>query len=192
MKKNKITTLLATPLAALTTLAVLAGCAVDGITTTTPPPPPTQPVPILAGVNYKPFASGHADKFSLGDFDSPYLVRLDDYTNFVASNSSILLNSVSNQVTKTDYQSGVYLGIAGFSFSDYTNFLSANPEVNMIVNLVEANGSVIVSGAITNSLAVTPFTEIYTWQDLQGMKHNLAGDYMLMTNVTFPMGAARG
>ena len=181
-------------------LSILMGCAIDEPTSfvgsdTSPSAPtanPNEPVPVIAGVAYKPFASGHDDKFSLGDFDSPYLVRLDDYTNFVASNSSILLNDVPHEVTKTDYQGGVYLGIAGFSFSDYTSFIDNNTEVNIIVNLVEANGSLITNGAITNSLLITPFTEIYTWQDLQGMKHGLSGEYELMNDVTFPDGGSEG
>ena len=180
MKKNKITTLLAT----LTISAVLAGCAVDGITTTTPPPP--QPETIIQAVTYKPFADDHNNKFSLGDFDSPYLVRLNDYTNFVASNSSVLLNDITNEVNKTDYQDGTYLGIAGFSFSDYTDFISTNAALTIKVNLVEANGSVIANETIARDLAVTEATNIYTWQDLQGMKHNLAGGYQLMNDVTFP------
>ena len=174
-----------TLLAALTILAVLAGCAADETT-----------APIgsggsggsttIEGVVYKPFASGHADKFSLGDFDSPYLVRLDDYTNFVASNSSVLLNNTAHEVTKTDYQGGVYLGIADFSFSDYTSFIGTNAGLTIKVNLVEANGSVITNETIASNLVVTEAASIYTWQDLQGMKHNLNGDYVLRNSITFP------
>ncbi len=180
-----------TTLTTSATLAVLVGCVVDEITTPPPPPTLTQPVPILAGVTYKPFASGHADKFSLGDFDSPYLVRLDDYTNFVADNSSILLNNSLYEVTKTNYQGNTYLGIAGFSFIDYA-FLSDNAEVNMIVNLVEANGSIIVSGAVASRLMVTPLTDIYTWMDLQAMKHNRGGGYELRNDITFPDRGSEG
>ena len=182
MKKNKITTLLAT----LTISAVLAGCAVDGITTITPPPP--QPETIIQAVTYKPFADDHNNKFSLGDFDSPYLLRVPSgFTNFVASNSSILLNDITNEVVKTDYQGGVYLGIAGFSFSDYTDFISTNAILTIQVNLVEANGTYTLSNeTIASALMVTKATNLYTWQDLQGMQHNLAGGYQLMNDITFP------
>ena len=147
----------------------------------------------IVGVTYKPFASGHRDKFSLGDFDSPYLVRLDDYTKFVASNSSILLNDASHEVTKTDYRGGVYVGIDNFSFSDYTSFISTNTEVNIKVNLVEANGTYTLSNeTIVDGLLVTGATNIYTWQDLQGMKHDLGGRYQLMNDVSFPDGGSEG
>ena len=149
-------------------------------------PPPPQPETIIQPVTYKPFADDHNNKFSLGDFDSPYLVRLNDYTNFVASNSSILLNNVSHEVTKTDYQGSTYLGIAGFSFSDYANFLSTNAILTIQVNLVASDGSVITNKTIAGGLMVTKATNLYTWQDLQGMQHNLAGGYQLMNDITFP------
>ena len=185
MISNAIKTTLLAGTMFLAVLATLTGCAADETT-----------APIGSGivreVTYKPFASGHADKFSLGDFDSPYLVRLDDYTNFVASNSSILLNNTAHEVTKTDYRGGVYLGIAGFSFSDYTDFISTNAALTIKVNLVEANGSVIANETIASGLMVTGATSIYTWQDLQGMKHDLAGGYQLMNSITFPAKDSKG
>ena len=165
------------------------GCAVGETTTLGGP---SEPVSIIAGVVYKPFASGHDDKFSLGDFDSPYLVRLDDHTNFVASNSSILLNNTTHEVNKTDYQGSIYLGIAGFSFSDYTSFLGTNDTLTIKISLATTNGSVIVSGAVARGLLVTGATNIYTWQDLQGMKHDLAGEYVLQDSVTFPDRGSEG
>ena len=157
-----------------------------------PPPPPPQPETIIQPVTYKPFADDHNNKFSLGDFDSPYLVRLNDYTNFVASNSSILLNDITNEVVKTDYQGGVYLGIAGFRFNDYTSFLSTNAALTIKVNLVASDGSVITNKTIASGLMVTKATNLYTWQDLQGMKHNLAGGYELMNDITFPDKGSEG
>ena len=184
MKKNKLMTLLA----ALATLAVLAGCAVDETTS-----PNGSGSGIVERVTYKPFASEHDDKFSLGDFDSPYLLLVEGYTNFVASNSSILLNNITNGVFKTDYQGGTYLGIAGFSFNAYTSFLSTNDTLTIQVNLVEANGTYTLSNqTVMSGLVVTEATNIYTWQDLQGMKHNLAGDYVLMNRITFPTRGSKG
>ena len=112
--------------------------------------------------------------------------------NFVASNSSILLNDITNEVTKTDYQGGTYLGIAGFSFSDYANFIGTNAILTIKVNLVASDGSVITNKTIARDLAVTKATNLYTWQDLQGMKHNLAGEYQLMNSVTFPAKDSEG
>ena len=143
--------------------------------------------PVIGGVIYKPFASGHMDKFSLGDFDSPYLLLVEGLTNFVASNSSILLNNITNEVVKSDYKGGVYVGIDNFNFSDYTRFLSTNDTLTIKVNLVTTNGTYTLSNeTIAKNLVVTGATNIYTWQDLQAMKYNLAGDYELRNDVTFP------
>ena len=191
MKNNAVKTTL---LAGTMFLAVLAGCAADES---------TAPIgsagsggsggstTIEGEVTYKPFASEHADKFSLGDFDSPYLLQVEGY-NFATAGSTILLNNITHEVTKTDYQSNTYLGIAGFSFSDYTDFISTNAALTIKVNLVEANGSVIVSGAVVSGLLVTKATNLYTWQDLQGMKHNPAGGYQLMNDITFPDRGSQG
>ncbi len=153
------------------------------------PRTPEPSEPILAGVAYKPFA-GHKNKFSLGDFDSPYLVRLDDYTNFVASNSRILLNDAPHQITKTNYQGNTYVGIAGFDFNDYSTFTGTftgnNNALTIKVSLATTNGSAITNGAVASRLMVTAPTLIYTWQDLQGMKHDLAGEYELRSDITFP------
>ena len=155
-------------------------------------PVPIPPEPIIAGVAYKPFASGHGNKFSLGDFDSPYLVRLDDYTNFVASNSSILLNDAPHEITKTSYQGNTYVGIAGFDFNDYSTFTGNNNALTIKVSLSTTNGSAITNGAVASGLMVTAPTRIYTWQDLQGMKHDLAGEYELRSDITFPAKGSEG
>ena len=187
MKNNKIKTLSYRMTILLAALLVLAGCAVDETTS-----PSGSGSGIVERVTYKPFASEHDDKFSLGDFDSPYLLRVEDYS-FAINDSSILLNDVSNRVTKTDYQGGTYLGIAGFSFSDYTNFIKTNDTLTIKVNLVEANGTYTLSNeTVMSGLVVTEATNLYTWQDLQGMKHNLAGGYQLMNSITFPNGGNEG
>ncbi len=168
--------------------------------TTTPPPstPPREPIrepvrePILAATTYKPFASEHSGKFSLGDFASPYLIRLDDYTNFSVTNSSILLNDIANEVTKTIYQGNTYLGIDDFSFPDYTSFISTNDKLTVKVNLMRTNGSVIVSGAVARALVVTGATNLYTWQDLQAMTNDVSGEYVLMNGITFPARGSEG
>ena len=206
MKSNAIKTTLLAATILLAALLALVGCAADETTgianssenSSDPNENPSSPIPkslepIIAGVTYKPFARAYADKFSLGDFDSPYLLRVESYTNFVASNSSILLNNVSNQVTKTDYQGNTYLGIADFSFSDYSRFISTNDTLTIIVNLVEANGTYTLSNeAIASGLLVTGATILYTWQDLQAMKHDLSGQYELMNDVIFPDRGSEG
>ncbi len=171
-------------------LCFLVGCAADEAASTivanVNPSSPVRSESILAGVTYKPFASEHNDKFSLGDFDSPYLVRLNDYTSFAPAGSRIILNNVTNEITKTDYQGGTYVGIAGFRFSDYTSFISTNAILTIKVSLVASDGSVIADGAAARNLTVSAATNLYTWQDLQGMKHDLTADYRLRNSVTFP------
>ena len=142
MKSNAVKTTLLAGTMFLAVLATLVGCAADETAAPSGSAGSGGSTTIIQAVTYKPFASGHADKFSLGDFDSPYLLRVPSgFTNFVASNSSILLNSTSHEVTKTDYQGGTYLGIAGFSFNDYTSFIGTNAILTIKVNLVEANES---------------------------------------------------
>ncbi len=145
-------------------------------------------------LTYKPFAEGHDDKFSLGDFDSPYLLQLaDGMADFTIDNGSeILLNGVAYGVVKTNYQGNSYLGIADFSFSEYASFTKANAEVNLQVSLVLVNRNAIVIGAISNSLVVSDPRAIYTWMDLQGMKHDLAADYELRNGITFPTRGSEG
>ena len=214
MKSNAIKTTL---LAGTMFLGVLAGCGADEAATLGGPsepsvspsstnvspiapsvnpsgPTPDTPDPIIARTAYKPFADEHNDKFSLGDFDSPYLLRIPSgFTNFVASNSSILLNDITNEVTKTDYQGETYLGIDNFSFNDYTDFISTNAALTIKVNLVTTNGTYTLSNrTVMSGLMVTKATNLYTWQDLQGMKHNLAGGYQLMNDVTFPDKGSEG
>ncbi len=180
-----------TPLAMtlfLGVLLTLAGCAVDETTS-----PSGSGPSIVERVTYKPFAESHTNKFSLGDFDSPYLLLLEGYTNFVASNSSILLNNITHEVVKTNYQGGVYVGIDKFSFGNYTSFLSTNDTLTIKVNLLTTNKTYTLSNeTIAMNLTVTKATNLYTWQDLQGMKHNLNGDYMLRTNITFPDRGSEG
>ncbi len=154
-------------------------------------PNPSGPDVIAEGVAYKPFASGHDDKFSLGDFDSPYLVRVDD-DSFTTAGSQIILNNVTNEITKTYYQSSTYLGIASLGFSDYANFISTNATLTIKVSLVASDGSVIADGAVARDLMVTGATNLYTWQDLQGMKHDLAGKYVLKNGITFPTRGSEG
>ncbi len=135
---------------------------------------------------YKPFASGHGNKFSLGDFDSPYLVRVGD-DRFVLAGSQIILNNVTNEITKTDYQGGTYVGIASFGFNDYTNFISTNATLTIKVSLVASDGTYTLSNeTVAMNLTVTKATNLYTWQDLQGMKHDLTADYSLRNDVNFP------
>ncbi len=165
---------------------LFVGCALE----VSPDPPEL----IEERLIYKPFASDHDDKFSLGDFDSPYLLQLaDGMADFAIGNGSrVLLNGVAYGVVKTDYQGGTYLGIAGFSFSEYANFTKANAEANLQISLVLANRNAIVMGAISNSLVVSDPSAIYTWQDLQAMKHNLIGEYELRNDITFPDRGSEG
>ena len=164
----------------------------DPSTSPSPIPIPSPSGPsIVQVVTYKPFASGHDDKFSLVDFDSPYLVRVEGYS-FATAGSRIILNNITNQVSKTDYQGGTYLGIEGFSFNDYTSFIGTNARLTIKVNLVASDGSVITNATIEDGLMVTGATSIYTWQDLQGMRHNLSGEYELMNDVAFPSEGSEG
>ncbi len=166
----------------------------DDVTIALPPEPvepepaePTEPAVPEPSTVYKPFAGGHDDKFSLGDFDSPYLVQLDNYADFVADRSSIFLNGYSYEVAKVDYAGNTYVGVAGFAFNDYASFTSTNAELTIEMNLVAADGTYIASNeTIASGLMVTGATNLYTWQDLQGMKHDLAADYSLKNDVTFP------
>ncbi len=140
---------------------------------------------LLANTVYKPFAREHAGKFSLGDFDSPHLIQLDDYTNFAASSSSIFLNDVQHKATKTNYQGNTYIGLREFGFDDYFELISDN-RLTIKVNLVATNGTIITNGGIVNGLLVSASTKIHTWQDLQGMKHDMSGQYELMNDINFP------
>ncbi len=179
-------------------LCFLAGCAADETASTiaanaSPSPPSTTPSePIIGRVTYKPFASGHDDKFSLGDFDSPYLLLVEGY-RFATNDSRILLNNLPHEVNETDYKGDTYLGITNFRFSDYTDFLSTNDTLTIKVSLVEVDGTYTLSNeTVAMNLTVTKATNIYTWQDLQGMKHDLSGKYVLRTNITFPDGGSEG
>ncbi len=165
------------------------------------PPTMTAPSVVTAGASidttYKPFASGHNGKFSLGDFDSPYLVRLNDDTNFAAAQSMIFLNDVPYGVTETKYQGDTYVGIDGFGFGDYTTFinalLSSSATLTIKVNLRAADGTYIASNeTIASGLTVTAATDIYTWQDLQGMEHDIGASYRLRSDITFPARGSEG
>ncbi len=150
------------------------------------PPMPAPPMVASIGATYKPFATGHNDKFSLGDFDSLYLVRVDD-DRFATAGSRIILNNVTNEITKTDYQDSTYVGLKNFSFNDYTALRGTGATLTIKMNLVAADGTYIASNqTIASGLMVTSTTDIHTWQDLQGMKHNLAGEYQLRNDITFP------
>ncbi len=172
---------------------LLMGCVVDEIIA--PNPSADSQSSWRLNIAYKPFARKHASKFSLGDFDSPYLIQLSaGVADFALSdNSEVLLNDVPFEVNKTDYQGDSYLGIASFRFSDYSSFISTNDELTIKVNLVASDGTYTLSNeTITSDLMVTKATNLYTWQDLQGMKHDLAGKYVLMNDITFPSKGREG
>ncbi len=199
MSNNRLKATLLAMTLLLGVLLTLAGCAVDETANPNDPnvapspsgPIPIPPEPILAGVTYKPFASGHGNKFSLGDFNSPYLVLVED-DSFATAGSRIILDDAAHEITKTDYQGGTYVGIAGFRFSDYTSLISTNDTLTIKVSLVASDGSVIADGAVARGLMVTGATNIYTWQDLQGMTNDLTADYRLRNGITFPTRGSEG
>ncbi len=160
----------------------------------TPSAPSTTGAVSSAKAIYKPFASEHNDKFSLGDFDSLYLIELlGELANFVASNSSILLNGESYEVTKSNYQGNIYVSLTNFSFYDYIRFVSNNTKLDIQLNLMGVDGVQLTTNEmIASDLAVTGFTNIYTWQDLQGMKHALDGKYVLRNDIDFPARGSEG
>ena len=180
----------------------LQGCADDNLVTRisagplfpTPSTPSTTRAVSSAKAIYKPFASEHNDKFSLGDFDSLYLIELpSELTNFVASSSSILLNGESYEVTKSNYQGNIYVSLTRFSFNDYIRFVSNNTKLDIQLNLMGIDGVQLTTNEmIASDLAVTGFTNIYTWQDLQGMKHALNGKYVLRNDIDFPARGSEG
>ncbi len=136
-------------------------------------------------VTYKPFALRHADKFSLGDFDSPYLIEIAGLD--FATNGTIVLSGEDHPLVKTNYGGGAYLGITGFSFSNYVRLYNANThkQISLRLRFRSADGTYRVDMDLTR-VSVSAPTLIYTWQDLQGMKHDLAGEYELRDDVTFP------
>ncbi len=174
--------------------------------TITAPPNPDKPLPEilvspevskpeevdLKKIIYKPFARKHGDKFSLGDFDSPYLVWVSAvYADFVVSNSNVFLNETPQRVAKTNYQGSTYLGIAGFGFIDYANLANDTSDLTIRIELIRADRSVVAVETLVG-LEVTKAHEIHTWMDLQGMKHNLNGEYELLDDIAFPSADREG
>ena len=160
--------------------------------TITPTPDKPIPEPDLKKIIYKPFARKHDDKFSLGDFDSPYLVWISAvYADFVVSNSNVFLNGTPRRVAKTNYQGSTYLGIAGFGFIEYANLANDTSELTIRIELIRADQSVIAVETLAG-LEVTSASTIHTWQDLQGMKHNLNGEYELLDDIAFPSADREG
>ncbi len=161
------------------------------------PPPP--PIVLNGSIVYKPFHPEHREKFSLGDFDSPYLVELiGDYQNLAEplaeplNSSSFTVAGTTYSVTKTNESDRVFLGLGNFAYSDFVNLDLSSPS-NFILNLTIASGSrttnlsLDLNGATTaTAIRETANNEIYTWRDLQNIRHNLAGSYQQMNDITFP------
>ncbi len=138
-------------------------------------------------ITYKPFAREHNDKFSLGDFDSPYLIQIENYD--FAPTGTLIINDEFYALVKTNYLGSAYFGIADLSFADYLRFATANASKQIFLQITIRSAD--DTDSITTSMSlkhvtVTAPTHIHTWQDLQAMKHDLTADYRLMSDITFP------
>ncbi len=186
----------------LLSLLLFVGCAVsDAISRALPTPIDEVIIPIrnvnnftLLGdvkVTYKPFALGHNDKFSLGDFDSPYLIQIEEFD--FSTNGTIVLGGEDYPLVKTNYGGAAYLGISGFSFSNYLRFSTNEVNDEALLTIVfHATDGTITTSMELGKVSVSAPTDIYTWMDLQGMKHDLAARYVLRTNITFPDKGSKG
>ena len=155
---------------------------------------------------YKPFDKAHDDKFSLGDFDDPYLIKIAKKYNRYSNNfSSITVNGKKYRVRKTDYQNETYLGILDMTLADWKALPRNDITVSLTLVLPKGGGGDGGNGsdssgtpkqfnlnAFFKKVVRTGANEIYSWRDLQNIKHDLAGDYQQMNDIVFPTPNTKG
>ncbi len=143
--------------------------------------------PSVDSIVYKPFASEYDDKFSLGDFHSPFLFLLDIDPSRLTLNeedSKISLGNSEFSIKQTNYKGSIYLGLDDMTLSRFES-LSNEILPNVIsLSFAELEEPVIFSDKF--KITKTPSSEIYTWQDLQSMQFDLAQSYILKNSITLP------
>ncbi len=146
---------------------------------------------------YKPFDEAHGDKFSLGDFDNPYLIQVTrKYRRYSEEFSSISIGGENYDVNKTQYQKKVYLGIADMSLTEWKALPRKSIPVTLQLVLAKSDGSREAKSfdltPLFKGVTRTGAGEIYSWRDLQNVEHDLAGNYLQMNDITFPKPRTRG
>ncbi len=147
---------------------------------------------------YKPFDADHQDKFSLGDFNNPYLIELrGNYRNLSSSTDSSVngfnIDGTRYGIARTVENGRTYLGIDGLSYANYSSSSLTSFSLSLQVSNTSGTGTTDQSFDLANmSITKTATNGIYTWRDLQNMQHNLAGSYQQMNNLSLPNPGADG
>ena len=107
---------------------------------------------------YKPFDKANVDKFTLADFNNPYLIEVAKaYEGYSADLSSITINDNQYNVSRIEYQGKVYLGILDMTLEGWKALPKRNIPVSLKLIIVKKNGSSITE--ITKQFELSTFFE---------------------------------
>jgi hypothetical protein len=129
------------------------------------------------------------DKFSIGDFDNPYLFKIEGVDLNVSYPMLKVLIGVKNFygiTTLADDGNEMFLGFReiDIGFPAWSG-ISDGARVTFTIVIKATKGNVALDSVKIN-LIKTPINKLYTWRDVQNAKNNPNIDYQLQNDVTFP------
>lgn len=135
------------------------------------------------------FEISSRDKFSLGDFDNPYLFKIVGVDqNVFYSVLRVMVGSKNfyGVTTSEDGSNEMFLGFREIDMGfQIWNSISDRATVTFTV-VIKTLKSNIAIDSVKVDLIKTPINELYTWRDVQNAKHNPNVDYQLQNDVIFP------
>ena len=158
---------------------------------------------IVMGAVYKADNSEHQDKFSLGDYNDPWLFKIVElpggskprYEIKVSAGSTSIYTLAKQQIAEKVPSSGenkgsIYVGLA-MDAAKWRDDITVDSEVTITLTVYDDAGTTeFFSETVTAKKS--PNGSIYSWRGLQNMQDDLSENYKLENDIEFPAPDTKG